>query len=580
MRTPVEVFEDSFELPTLLVEPGPPTCASYPYPSLAATDRNSTLRLSVLSIQNDFLRVDVCPDLGGRIVSFVDRASGQNLLPAEVEGLRKGGERGVELRQGIQFRSRGKDRPNATGRVSAAAMPPSSEGASGQIVLGEAVGNRGLASHVFLRLRADSPTLHWELRLFNRTSEPVPATAGMCAYFGNGDAYAGAGSVGFYDRERDVGCIAHVGPPLGGAARWDGKELVIDQMERLGWLAPHQTVTFHVRITPVQGLGGIEVIGEEAVANRRPESLRIFALGPASGGRVRLATTGNEVYEAPWNPEAGQLVALPLDRLGAPVQRYEVICASGTLSAVERLPVRDHALPEALPRPVIPEGPEAALDVAGRAHAYYRSSLSHLAQGDWAAAEADLEQSLLYNGDDPVAWWLKARAVHFMSSGPDEAPELLNAHYLAPLDPLLRAASFLAADVKSKDPSPLLAPLAEAPETFVDVAALLVEAGLYADALRFLDDALRHRDRAMLRLLLAYCLLEGSRMDAEAATHVAAADRLPLEPPFPWRPVELLALRRIDARFPTSKASAALLRQVAECQGPSAAVPESASTAF
>ena len=135
--------------------------------------------------------------------------------------------------------------------------------------------------------------------------------------------------------------------------------------------------------------------------------------------------------------------------------------------------------------------------------------------------------------------------------GVEEGPELPNAHYLAPLEPVLRAAALLRQPHRDEtSANPMLAPLMAVPSNFVEAACCLVEMGLFADAVRWLGEALRHIDLAVLRYLVAYCLLTGSRMEVEAAEQVAAAGRVTVSGPYPWRPIEKTALVALRKRFP------------------------------
>src|SRR5207237_1444363 len=114
---------------------------------------------------------------------------------------------------------------------------------------------------------------------------------------------------------------------------------------------------------------------------------------------------------------------------------------------------------------------DAAFDVATRHIAHALLGTRAVGSGDFAEADQRLEQALLYNAEDHLAWWMKAMAKRLSGEAAEEVPELLNAHYLAPLEPALRAESFLAQPVSmDREPNPLLKPLAEYPESFVEVA--------------------------------------------------------------------------------------------------------------
>lgn len=193
-------------------------------------------------------------------------------------------------------------------------------------------------------------------------------------------------------------------------------------------------------------------------------------------------------------------------------------------------------------------------DVSRRHYAHTLLGMHSLARSEFDEAEARFESALHYNAEDHLTWWMKAVAGRLSGAQAEDVPELLNAHYLAPLEPALRAESFLAQPATmEKEPTALLRTLAEYPETFIEVAALLVEAELYEQASRWIDEALRHIDLAMLRYLLAFAHIKATSMEFEAQDHLTAAAKAPVGPPYPWRKIEIEALRKLRERFPDDK---------------------------
>ncbi|MBX7135623.1 MAG: hypothetical protein K1X67_23395 [Fimbriimonadaceae bacterium] len=166
-------------------------------------------------------------------------------------------------------------------------------------------------------------------------------------------------------------------------------------------------------------------------------------------------------------------------------------------------------------------------------------------EGKRSEGEHLLDEALERSCHDPLLWWF--RSIGQRSS--DERADLLNAHYLAPLEPMLRAESFLSAPSQDREPSPLVAPLATSPDHLVEIACLLLVHRRLEDAARWMDECLRHRSVPMLHLLMAWSLLEGPGLRAEAANHVHRALTGPPEPPFPWRWIERVALERLHAEF-------------------------------
>jgi len=166
-------------------------------------------------------------------------------------------------------------------------------------------------------------------------------------------------------------------------------------------------------------------------------------------------------------------------------------------------------------------------------------------------AAQHLEQALLYNSEDHLAWWHKALLERRLQPETAELADILNAHFLAPLEPALRAEGFLGQpQTMVRDANPILAPLEEAPEQFIEVACALLEINFLAEASRFLDESLRHLDLPILHYLQAYALLSGTNMRVDAAQHVQAAAHSPFAPPFPWRQTEINALKALEVAFP------------------------------
>ncbi len=190
----------------------------------------------------------------------------------------------------------------------------------------------------------------------------------------------------------------------------------------------------------------------------------------------------------------------------------------------------------------------ATFNIATRHLAHTLLAIRAISEKRYPDAAASYEQALMFNAEDPLLWWGKAVASRL--SDQDNETELLNAHFLAPLEPALRAESFLSQPVSlNPDPNPLLSPLAENPEEFIEVACLLIEAGQFDQASRWIDEALRHRDLAMLRYLMAYCLLTATRLEAEAAEQIRLASQIPFGPPFPFRDIEQKAITTLAKVF-------------------------------
>ncbi len=159
------------------------------------------------------------------------------------------------------------------------------------------------------------------------------------------------------------------------------------------------------------------------------------------------------------------------------------------------------------------------------------------------------DDALLYNAEDHLTWFAKAVALRLSGNAGEESAELLNAHYLAPLEPLLRAEAFFR-QPEDVDGSALIARLAEDADQAVEVACVLYEGGLFGDLAKWVTAALRHKEIPMLRYVLAAALLKNGGMDAEAAAEVRLAADKPINPPYPWRSAEHRVLDQLQRKFP------------------------------
>jgi hypothetical protein len=183
--------------------------------------------------------------------------------------------------------------------------------------------------------------------------------------------------------------------------------------------------------------------------------------------------------------------------------------------------------------------------------------------------DQELEQALLYNAEDHLAWLAKAVYKRIAEGPQSESAELLNAHYLAPLEPALRAEGFLTQpQSQGREANPILKPLKESPEQFIEAACLLLDMHLLSEASRFIDEALRHEDLPMLRYLQAFALLSGTKMSVDAAEHIAAAAGKPFAPPFPWRRREIAVLEYLLSAFPNDARMKQYLAASALYKGP------------
>jgi len=330
-------------------------------------------------------------------------------------------------------------------------------------------------------------------------------------------------------------------------------------------LAAHQLDTWRATITPITGLEEAPATGSGAAVSLGAKRLQISVPSECPGAKLLLLQRDGQTVEANFDLSPSQLMSIdlpdsqqnPLALVVRRADRTELIRVEPgeppcLLKPAEFLP----------PEPLL-DGPKLEMStqeirlfefpLQHRALANFLLGINEIIDHEPLQADERFEQSLLFNGEDHLCWWAKAAAKRQANLVDEEQLELPNAHYLAPLEPVLRAEGFLAQSMAmSAEANPLLKPLEEIPENFVEVACTLIECGFNADASRWIDEAIRHVDLPMLRYLHAYCFLTGTRLVAEVSEQVSAAARLPFGPPYPWRLVERKALKALHERFPSN----------------------------
>ena len=533
---PAQVYEDFLETEFSILEavplrPGDPEefRRSYPYPRLKLTDRKQPMRFGTVVLENDYLKATIVPSLGGRITSLYDKRTQTEILPQDF-GIAEGEPRGAELNQGIALDIGLGERLTKLGPVDFQ-IEDSDEDGPARVWLAELQSGTGLSWHARILLPPDRAELQIMLRLLNRTRNRQDVSRSVAV------PPAFRAKQGIYFSEQTKTGFAVESAGFG-----------------LSPMGPRQLDTIEVRLTPITGMDNVSASGDGLSANLSDTTLEVQAARPFLGVSVLLnAPNGTLEAKADLYPEKVERFDLPpgvdavviRDKEGGELLRY----VSGQPQAEEptRTAQEEFALAE--------EGDASALvsalaDIGTRSAAYNMTGTLRMRQGSYSEAAELFETSLLYNAEDHLTWWAKAVA-HRLEGGEEERPELLNAHYLAPLEPLLRAESTLGQQNLSGEPNPLLKPLADNPEALDEVGFQLLDLGLYAELSKWVEEALKHREIPMLRYLLAFALLKGSRMQVEAAQQVAQASKAPINPPYPWRPAEMKVLRYLAEAFPS-----------------------------
>lgn len=480
---------------------------AYPYPRLELRHAGlQSTSVRVIVIENDWLKIGILPDLGGRImIPF-----GETLDL----GIEEGGRRGARMHGGIEFSLDGRERLNAMGPVEVRRLDEDEDEA---ILIGEFSAGEGVSWSMRVGIAKDRAAVQVDAKVFNRERLPCPYRGGFLVPDG---MYVGA----------EPGILV------------EGF-----RHQEISELAPRQTDSWSCEIVPTSLTGKLHG-SPSLLAGWDGSSLHIQPLLDMPRHKVVLLSEG-ETIETVADFKRNQVARFELTDV--PVEAVAIIGPTGPVFEWD-LASED---PPSYADGVLKDDPAAYRRELTRADsrgaAYVGLAMQACRKGDWEAAIPLLDEALGVNAEDPLTWWLKAAVMRHQ--GVSNESELLNSHYLAPFEPMLRAESYLASPGETKAPSTLLAPMMEDPDAVVEVAVQLHDAGLREDLSKWADECFRHREIPMIRYLLADALLTNSRMRAEAASHVMAVAKAPINPPYPWRRVEREVLARLRRAFPNDQ---------------------------
>lgn len=573
-----EVYEDSLELSVGILEAVLPDSgqylrSAYPYPSLKPTGRMEIRRFRTVVLENPYLRATIVPDLGGRILRLLDKRTNTEIFPEAPLHVETGGQRGVEVAHGIQFRYANADRLNALGTVQYRLTPADEEGDDAGVWLGEVA--PGLSSNILVSIPPDAAELHIEMRMLNRVIGNTPYNGSLS--IGLPDAKPNLSTVhvveghpGFvlHSKKRDCGISVWCDDSTTASVRHEKGRLLLNRFgpKAKFSLGARQLDTWKFSIVPHSGLGFTPCTAPALALEVGSKGSKLQVARRVTDYKLLVLTKAGQSFESTINAYPEKIVEF--DFAGLPARATEVAVLNSGREVILRHLIGSRFAPLSLNRrknldAIATKETKSRNDIQLALGSLKSSAkllptsryeahlLSAIAAMPSAQAEQELEQALLYNSEDHLAWWMKAVCKRSAQDDQQEMPELLNAHYLAPLEPALRAESFLSQPMaQGREANPILRPLRDTPEQFIEAACLLLEIGSVADASRFIDEAMRHEDLPMLRFLQAYALLRETKMLTEAASHIQAGSAKPFAPPFPWRPAEITALRLLAERFP------------------------------
>lgn len=411
--------------------------------------------------------------------------------------------------------------------------------------LGGIDGATGLTWELQARLdaRSAAASLHW--KLFNRRMTP---TLGMPLRVGLPEparAFAG----GAYAAVGDCTVVLVVDDRVAAMDFEDGGVLVEACAPVL--LPPLRTRVVACAVHFVSAPGVPVAANEHFVALHDAEEgkLRLHAAQETLSAKVFLQLASGEMVEAPLSAYPERAADYALRGLGAPPKRI-LIRGNGGESLMEAAidfakGDDNHAsatratlhvewdeweqLPLARGLHALAEGRQAdaerlllaATHAPGLEHvAWFALGVSAMRSERWLLAAADFEESLLYCGSNPLAWWLKNWCLRRV--GDEDEHDLPNAHFLAPVEPCLRIEAFLSGGGEG-----MLEEFGDDPAPFLEVADLLWWCGQEAERQMVLAaGAEQTSDGLLYRLRASWLRRCGMEMEAaEEERRAATASR-------------------------------------------------------
>lgn len=550
----------------------------FPYPELRLTGRNAERELDIVVLENDALEVWLAPDLGGRLLRVHLKAEAIDLLSVPDElGVTLSKEGWLCADAGIDWRVGGNPGPLSLGPVDFALLPPGDQSEPARVAMFQWLYGHDLSWNLEVALDPSRPRIYFQGSVLNRSLRFQRFFRGI-ALSGFGREWRASRRPGVAAANLREGWAVRIawGPSDFASVRSDEGSC---HLSRNVELAPRQVETWKLSLEFAQIGVPIEFLSPELAATGTGESLVLWP-GEVSGeGSIHVLDSSGREFESPMPLQSGVPVEVDVSTFESGVQALAWKSADGSVYEGIRDSTRavDLNAEEAnwwddSPQPSRfdswdggelsqDDGEASRLQLIEatrwpelRGGAWVALAARAMRMGEWDEAWSHAESAIAHNATDPLAWWMGSVALS-ESEQPEMASEALStAHTLSPLEPLLRVEAFLhQPHAAGKGPNPLARPAAQNPQTAVGVAALLVGTGRLAEASQWIEEALRVGEIPLLRYLLAWLLLLKTRHATEAAHQVRKAAQEPWGPPFPWRNVEVRAIRELASAFPNDE---------------------------
>lgn len=324
-----------------------------------------------------------------------------------------------------------------------------------------------------------------------------------------------------------------------------------------GDMAPLQCDSFSFSFANSTKLPKARFVSENVAATIEDGVLKLLPFSDLGGCRILLGLTDERTVETSCELRSQVVSEISLQSLDAEATKLAIKNANGDLI----LSTQSDSLEPSVQKIDIPEfnrgvanllsnhldeADSAFLlcmqDLRLRSASWFCLGLSAMRRKKWALAEANFSESLLFNGANSLAWWLKNWCLRKQNAENDF--DLSNAHFLAPLDPCLRADSFFATNEAK-----LLDGFGTNPHHFLDVAEWLFYSGQWEEMYSLLTEAIPRAPASLHHLLLAYAFTQIPDKQMAAMEQIVFAGNCSNQV-VPTRMSERFAVRSLSSQFP------------------------------
>ena len=568
---PTEFYEDSIDLTVQKVAAVPFDLAfeePYPWMRLQLQSEVYSKTFESLVLENELIRITMLPELGMRIWSIFDVKNKVEFLSAPSDPkVVDIGPRGAGILDGLLVGIGDRQRSTSLSRADWQAFPAGGADGAAAIVFGET--GSGIEADWLgcVTLFPGRRSFTFELKVHNRSLKSIRLPSGFSAFL------PGYEEVSRHVLKTPDGRVI-VAKPSGfmGDIELHFDSAVFDLLPRhQPILTPRQIVSSRTEFTFYSGVPGEVAVTSDACIGVDDTSVQFQSSRLISNCSLVVNSEGEKLAASIDLDPAVPILSLKEAFGGHPdsveiADKDQILVAwpaqaesfgQDTLNLPHLHAIETLELPEDLSEL------QRLFQVPGIGHAALAAAAQLECQNDnFHAADSLVDQAINLNAEDHLLWWLKA-AIHRRIKANDESDVRLNAHFLAPLEPLLRMESFLSqGQEQGKSANPIMDPLAKNLDASLDAIHHMLEAGFTEDVARVLDELLRHTDSPMLRILSAWLLETRSRMSVEAGIHIQALENINLTPPYPWRFYEREAVNHLAQNHPDSKALQSLSRLI------------------